>query len=355
MKWLYWDIRLVFVFDGQVDERKKRIIQKRKDLKRNYLEMQQQSNDKLIKAKLRKIALEHVNGQKIEGHNHLPNTTSNNTLNDEFDLPEMSKTDTTMDWSHLESGQSENLVDEELSGLDIHSMEFRSLPMEIQQELLLELRIRSRRNTMKDVLEMKKEQKPLDFSYLQIKNVVKRNEIWQKLDKLQNSSLMETGEIIENRRIDAELDKEYILVKNSNHPMWTLNQKLNHVNNGKQSDIPNEPNLYPDRTKEEQIKEKIDYVNMDNIEKNEEIDEEDELFPVIQTENNEIVPGIQSENIEILQKNHISDLIEFEEIPQIPDHFHFFLLTWLRKIPIGIYSENRKEQELKNCNCHDNY
>jgi len=99
------------------------------------------------------------------------------------------------------------------SDFDLTSETFRSLPTEVQYEIIGDLRLRSRQTSFKRLQNMlKNSETPLDFSKEQIKGLKERNRLTQKL--LTTTDSMGKAHIEIPIRIVGERNREYVLVKN---------------------------------------------------------------------------------------------------------------------------------------------
>jgi 5'-3' exonuclease len=108
--------------------------------------------------------------------------------------------------------------------MDIDSNVFHSLPTEMQQEILTELKTRSIRPSwykMDQVID--EAPSAIDFSRLQVRNVVHRRNLFQRLQTIyQKGSVLPNGGTMEKRRIATQKDREYILVRNEHMPSWSM-------------------------------------------------------------------------------------------------------------------------------------
>ena len=89
----------------------------------------------------------------------------------------------------------------------------------------------------------------MDFSQLQIKNLVKRNDLTQKLINVTNNGTdpNNTTPI----RIVSERNKKYVLVKNKENAGWTMSSTDEHkLNNNKQGSGTVEKPVYVDESLE---------------------------------------------------------------------------------------------------------
>ncbi len=97
---------------------------------------------------------------------------------------------------------------------DVNSPEFRTLPTDVQYEIIGDLRIRSRQQSHRRLASMlRAAPTPLDFSKAQIANLSKRNTLTQQLltvtDTIGSSGLQIPV------RVASERNREYVLVRNT--------------------------------------------------------------------------------------------------------------------------------------------
>jgi DNA excision repair protein ERCC-5 len=95
---------------------------------------------------------------------------------------------------------------------DIDSEFFANLPTEIKYEIVGDLRIKSRQANYKRVEAMRAQPTALDFSKAQIKNLMERNGLTQKL--LTVTDTIGKANLTIPVRIASERNKEYVLIKN---------------------------------------------------------------------------------------------------------------------------------------------
>ncbi|KAI9288150.1 hypothetical protein BC943DRAFT_184973 [Umbelopsis sp. AD052] len=99
------------------------------------------------------------------------------------------------------------------SDLNVDSDTFRSLPTEIQYELIQDLKLKSRQTSWARLDEMiRKSKTSLDFSKQQIQHLMHRNVMTQRL--LDVNSAVSNVKDLQPVRIASERGKQYVLVKN---------------------------------------------------------------------------------------------------------------------------------------------
>lgn len=96
--------------------------------------------------------------------------------------------------------------------LDVDAEWFHGLSTEVQYEILGDLRLKSRQANFRRVEQMRQAATALDFSRAQIKHLMQRNDLTQKL--LSVTDDISRAHIKIPIRIAAERNKHYVLVKN---------------------------------------------------------------------------------------------------------------------------------------------
>ena len=111
------------------------------------------------------------------------------------------------------------------SDFDLTSEEFRSLPTEVQYEIVGDLRLRSRQTSFKRLQNMlKNSETPLDFSKEQIKGLKERNHLTQQL--LTTTDTIGKAHVEIPIRITGERNREYVLIKNEGEGKgWILGMR----------------------------------------------------------------------------------------------------------------------------------
>jgi len=96
--------------------------------------------------------------------------------------------------------------------IDVDSAEFRALPTDVQYEIIGDLRIRSRQQSHRRLVDMlRAAPSALDFSMAQIKHLSQRNALTQQL--LTVTDMVGKAHLTIPVRIAAERNREYVLVK----------------------------------------------------------------------------------------------------------------------------------------------
>ncbi|CAG8494855.1 9314_t:CDS:10 [Paraglomus occultum] len=269
-KLLFFNIKPIFVFDGGVPALKRRTVAERRQRREGAANIVQKTAEKMLASQLRLRAIQEVEGtinDEKQNIGHIPdNVVYYDEINlsphqrykqkkhDEYDLPPMQESFESLSKKddlrfateddlrrYIEDFKRDSsqlsLLDlllvildlNQTEDIDIDSEHFRSLPIETQYEIVSELRLKSRRtswhrlNTMSAYLDNHKNT-ALDFSKLQIENLVHRNSLTQKLlDVTGLGSNSTNGNPV---KIASERNKEYILIKNtSDKGGWTIGIK----------------------------------------------------------------------------------------------------------------------------------
>ncbi|KAJ3191464.1 DNA repair protein rad2 [Irineochytrium annulatum] len=120
-----------------------------------------------------------------------------------------------------------NSVD--LNSLNLDSTTFSSIPVERQYQIILELKTNSRQASSSRVNELMKAPTPIDFSLLQIRNLVHRNTLTEKLFDIAKTGGVTTNpalakrtkarelkerQIVVPKRVASMKGREYVLIKN---------------------------------------------------------------------------------------------------------------------------------------------
>ncbi|KAJ3044960.1 DNA repair protein rad2, partial [Rhizophlyctis rosea] len=147
---------------------------------------------------------------------------------DEFELPEgvdESTVDATLHDPRLVSEEElRTFIDSHKSSLDftkvdIDSTTFHSLPIEVQHEIILDQKNKSRQSSYKRLEQMvRAAPTAADFSKLQIRNLVQRNYLTERYWDFNRAAGVEknpeAGKRKKAMRVASERNREYVLVKN---------------------------------------------------------------------------------------------------------------------------------------------
>ncbi|KAF0356330.1 PIN domain-like protein [Gigaspora margarita] len=237
-KLLFFNIKPVFVFDGGAPElkrqtlveRRKRRIGKTNELQKiagkilaNQIQMRAIKNIEKSKSdKSRNDSQEKIIiGDDVVYYDELkmsPAQLHKKRKKDEYYLPPIEGGIETMikeDDPRMATKEDLHNYIKKYKPEDVNtdSEYFKSLPLETQYEIISELRQRSRLTSV-DIFQELVNSAPtaMDFSKLQIQNLVKRNDLTQKMLNVTNNvnNLNNTAPL----RIASERNREYILIKN---------------------------------------------------------------------------------------------------------------------------------------------
>lgn len=266
-KLLFYGIKPVFVFDGGAPTLKRNTITERKKKKSGAAASHTKIAERLLAAQLRREAVNHVNQSKGKGKAKVtedpsvvylddidpsaapldpsaapvpkPPTPSKDKKkqfkeHDPYALPNLDVAaaidkvaNAGMGPDHRFATDEElrNFIDEihpeDLSnmsslGIDVTSSDFRSLPTDVQYEIIGDLRLKSRQTSYARLdMMLKAAPTPMDFSRQQIKFLKQRNDLTQQL--LMTTDNIGTKATIDTQipvRIASERNKQYVLVKN---------------------------------------------------------------------------------------------------------------------------------------------
>ncbi|WFD19170.1 DNA repair protein rad2 [Malassezia caprae] len=236
LKLLFYGIQPVFVFDGGAPIQKRRTIANRKHRRTLAGESVARAAEKLLAAQLRQAALRHVAPPPPEldpgtvyydsvGRSNSPPRSARlrdvapvppkQAAKDPYELPAMPREA----WPPADARDLRFATEAELrdliktiapEDLDIHSELFRSLPPELQYELVGDLRAQSRGTSFQRLQEMlAAAPTPIDFSKAQVAYLKTRNDLTQKV--LTVTDEIGRAHIQVPLRVAGSRSREYIL------------------------------------------------------------------------------------------------------------------------------------------------
>ena len=245
-KLLHFGIKPIFVFDGTAPALKKETIAARQELKQKGDSDYTKLARKILKNKLKLMALEEIASSKEDSSPSNINAKSN--INDAKAPP--------IDFlSVLESREDSEDEDEDYAiqydnssdnyDVDINSKEFKKLPYDLQEQILLESRKRTiDTSQISEVLSgvqspesPKKGDSALDFSKAQVEALIKRRKLMDDLESLRGNSVKKAtdSKLISHGKIASSSDKKYIFAKNA-QAGWTLSLTDADANDKKDED-----------------------------------------------------------------------------------------------------------------------
>ncbi|KAJ1980439.1 DNA repair protein rad2 [Dimargaris cristalligena] len=240
-KLLYYGIKPVFVFDGQTPEIKRKTIAGRQQRREKLKDGSRRAAEKILSAQLKLRALQATQSPP-KSTDHGASTVTllgrgspgSKRKRDPYDLSlgESSTSIASSSTAQLSSredprlalkGELEVFVEENQDAVvDMDSEVFKALPLEIQHEIVLDLKNRSRQTSWDRFEEMVRlAPTAFEFSQLQIKNLVKRNDLMQKY--LTVSGMDHRVASLKPGRVAGERSREYVLVRNDEaQGGWTM-------------------------------------------------------------------------------------------------------------------------------------
>ncbi|TPX69632.1 hypothetical protein SpCBS45565_g02268 [Spizellomyces sp. 'palustris'] len=301
-KLLYFGIRPVFVFDGDtpamkrvaLTERRRRKTTAKSNLARTahkilYKRLQLQAIQKskahetasapaaLESTLLRSDALQelpqdvryvdqtedaHVTPPAPIPQSNNPRSSNRKGKRDEYELPEEVEEVSTaafVDHRFVTEEEMRDFInnhknDVDLSSVDLDAQAFKDLPIETQHDIVTELKNRSRQADQRRLAGLvNAAPNPIAFSALQIKHLVKRNDLTERLQNLAKNAGVTSNPGLKKwkvkharrpQRVASERAREYMLVKNTETGGHTI--KLNaKLQRGGAGGFQNDPSIAP--------------------------------------------------------------------------------------------------------------
>ncbi|CAL1527851.1 unnamed protein product, partial [Lymnaea stagnalis] len=231
-KLLYYRIKPVFVFDGGVPVLKRQTMAARRERK---AEAERESSDiaqKLLRNLVQSSAVKQALGDTGKPKRVPGVQKGRNQDRDIFELaplPESEEIGLTMNAEQWEKDfeQQENWIREGLAVLsdaNPDSEEFRSLPMEIQHEILHEIKEQKKYHNLRTLTKMPEDSD--SFSSYQLKKLMKQSKLTNRIEEVRKEMSSKTagdityslgddyyGDEVEARRIVSEDAAHYVLIK----------------------------------------------------------------------------------------------------------------------------------------------
>lgn len=191
----------MFVFDGGVPILKKQTLagrrEKRDDAEKESSRLQQKLLTNLIRSQAVKEAL------GLDKAPKLPTVPKKSSRDAVFELAPLSEAserylveNKDVDESYEERRELQQLVEDEyedLNAIDVDSEEFRSLPADIQHEIIVDMKERRKIYKMSRKVELPEDSK--DFSQFQVTKLLKHSKLTVRLQDLRKDLNCKTAEI----------------------------------------------------------------------------------------------------------------------------------------------------------------
>ncbi|KAI8991248.1 hypothetical protein BDF20DRAFT_909056 [Mycotypha africana] len=244
-KLLFFDIKPVFVFDGGAPFLKRSTIKERRKRREGLKANLKVTARKIFNAQVRsRMLLQHEkNLQSTEEKTSHDTTEEENyvyveeleqkaaveTLRskrkvDQYELPELDThretyakitKNNTLDPRLATKEEIQDFVNDfapSISAMDIDNEAFEALPLEVQYEVIQDLKWKSRSTSHARLEDMvRKSETALDFSKQQIQNLEHRNKMTQRMMQISGMA-----HLVEPTRVASERGRQYILYKNEN-------------------------------------------------------------------------------------------------------------------------------------------
>jgi 5'-3' exonuclease len=239
-KLLHFGIKPIFVFDGTAPALKKENIASRQELRRKGDTDYSKLAKRILKNKLKLMALENISEAK-----DLVNKISDNAPKfSEVKAPPIDFLAIleSPDGSEEEEGiQFDDEIYDYGININTSSLEFKKLPYDIQEQILLE----SRKRTIDSyqIAELssefnspespKKGDSALNFSKAQVDALIKRRKLMDELEVLRGNSTSKNSndtKVISYGKIASSSEKKYIFAKNA-QAGWTLSWTESNIEN----------------------------------------------------------------------------------------------------------------------------
>ncbi|XP_055868863.1 DNA excision repair protein ERCC-5-like [Biomphalaria glabrata] len=231
-KLLFYSIKPVFVFDGGVPLLKKQTMAARRERK---AEAVRESNDiahKLLRNLVQSNAVKQALSVSGKPPRPVPGVQRRNQEKDIFELAPLPETEeiglslNAEEWER-DFELQEKCIKEGLASLsEAHpeSEEFKSLPMEIQHEILHEWKERNKYHSLSSLTKMPEDSD--SFSSYQLKKLMKQSKLSSRIEEVRKEMSSKTatnltyslgddyyGDEVESRRIVSEDAAHYVLIK----------------------------------------------------------------------------------------------------------------------------------------------
>lgn len=227
-KLLHFGIKPIFVFDGAAPTLKKDTIASRQELRRkgdiDYTKLAK----KILKNKLKLMALEEV---AAADDSLVLSNKSNASKISEVKAPPIDFL-AILESPDGSEDEAQIVEDTDTYDIDTSSLEFKKLPYDIQEQILLESRKRTIDSSqIADIsIEYQSPESPkkgdnaLDFSKAQVEALIKRRKLMDELESLRGNNIaknLNDSKVFSHGKIASSSEKKYIFAKNA-QAGWTL-------------------------------------------------------------------------------------------------------------------------------------
>ena len=232
-KLLHYGIKPIFVFDGSAPTLKKETVAARQEFrKKGDMDFSKLAR-KILKNKLKLMALEEISGSK--DNDFIEKVSDKKQIKVEkappIDFLTFLESPQGSEEEDDEAGYNEMLNEEDYDDLDTSSLEFKKLPFEIQEQILLVSRKRTIDSAQLSEItpnfnspeSPKKGDSALDFSKAQVEALIKRRKLMDELEVLRGNSVKKGADatVFSHGKIASSSDKKYIFAKNA-QAGWSL-------------------------------------------------------------------------------------------------------------------------------------
>lgn len=200
-KLLHFGIRPVFVFDGGVPLLKASTVRERRSRRAEAESRYKRLAKKMLRMRMALLAL---GGDAAAGADTAAGAGA--------DAGQAADEPAEDPWDSYSSSELGELDQDQLDGLDIESSDFKALPLDLKQELLLGLGERAKAARARAPA---LPADALDFSKTQIESVVKRRKIFEELERMSRSGFGSYGREGGPRayRLAGSSKREFVMVK----------------------------------------------------------------------------------------------------------------------------------------------
>ncbi|KAJ3320627.1 DNA repair protein rad2 [Boothiomyces sp. JEL0866] len=215
-KLLFYGIKPIFVFDGETPALKLATLQARNQRKQKAGDNLERTANRLLQAQMKLAAMDQMKKPFFDPSLNKQIKLTTDATTDEYRLPSKPTRDDQRDARYATETEiydfianAKNKID--LQKININSAHFQTLPIEMQHEIILDLKNNSREPNQQRVLDMVENSKTaLDFSKQQINNLIHRATLMERY----NTTLK--GDGVKKRVADARIGGWDLHVKPKN-------------------------------------------------------------------------------------------------------------------------------------------